>query len=144
MIIHQVMLEDWGIRHPREFQIRAVHSLAFQRDRILYLIAKTGSGKSAVPLTDGSLCNGITLTMVPLVGLGSDQVSKSTKESNFIEAYHLDEQHMGTDAQVLSKRLLALNEREAKCVSNFLYVSPQSLQHGISGTSYWLPYQVGI
>jgi superfamily II DNA helicase RecQ len=129
MIIRQVMLDDWGIRHPREFQIRAVHSLAFQRDRILYLIAKTGSGKSAVPLTVGSLCNGITLTMVPLVGLGSDQVSKSTKESNFIEAYHLDE-HMGTDAQVLTKRLLALNEREAKCVSIFLYVSPQSLQQG--------------
>ena len=89
-IIRQVMLDDWGIRHPREFQIRAVASLAFQRDRLLFLIAKTGSGKSAVPLAVGALQSGITLTMVPLVGLGSDQVSKSTNEANFIEAYHLD------------------------------------------------------
>jgi len=128
-IIRQVMLDDWGIRHPREFQIRAVASLAFQRDRLLFLIAKTGSGKSAVPLAVGALQSGITLTMVPLVGLGSDQVSKSTNEANFIEAYHLDE-HMGTDAQVLKNRLLSLNTREAEFVSIFLYASPQSLQPG--------------
>ena len=29
-IVRQIMLEDWGIRHPREFQIRTVDSLAFQ------------------------------------------------------------------------------------------------------------------
>jgi superfamily II DNA helicase RecQ len=98
-IIRQVMLEDWRIRHPRDFQIRAVSTLAFQRDRLQYLIAKTGSGKSAIPLAVGALQNGITLTMVPLVGLGSDQVSKSSNENNYIEAYHLDE-HMGIDAQV--------------------------------------------
>ena len=33
---------------------------------------------------------------------------------------------------MLSKRLLALTEQEAKCVSIFLYVSPQSLQPGTS------------
>ena len=86
-IIRQAMLDDWGIRYPRDFQIRAVAYLAFQRDRILYLIAKTGSGKSAVPLAVGALQNGITLTMVPLVGLGSDQVSKSTNNhiSDFVK-----------------------------------------------------------
>jgi superfamily II DNA helicase RecQ len=65
--------------------------------------------------------------MVPLVGLGSDQVSKSRNEANYIEAYHLDK-HMGVDAQVLRNRLLSLNPREAKFVSIFLYASPQSLQ----------------
>lgn len=123
------MLEDWGIRHPREFQIRAVHSLAFQRDRLQYLIAKTGSGKSVVLLAVGALQNGITLTIVLLVGLGSDQVSKSTNEPNFIKAYHLDE-HTGIDAQVLKDRLLSIHLQEVETVSIFLYVSPQSQQPG--------------
>ena len=80
------------------------------------MIAKTGSGKSpAVPITVGLLCNGITLTMVLLVGLDSDQVPKSTNEANFIEAHHLNK-HMGTDAPMLSKRLLALNKQEGKSV----------------------------
>ena len=46
MWIHQcTMKEDWGIQYPHEFQIRAIHHIAFQRDQILYLVAKTGSGK---------------------------------------------------------------------------------------------------
>ena len=37
------MKDDWGIQYPHEFQIRAIHHIAFQRDQILYLVAKTGS-----------------------------------------------------------------------------------------------------
>jgi len=55
MWIRQCMKENWGIQYPHEFQIRAIHHIAFQRDQILYLAAKTGSGKSAIPLTIGSL-----------------------------------------------------------------------------------------
>ncbi len=53
--ILQCMIEDLGIRYPHEFQICAVHSIAFHRDRLLYLIAKTGLGKSAIPLTIGAM-----------------------------------------------------------------------------------------
>jgi hypothetical protein len=77
--IRQCMLVDWGILSPHEWQIRAIHNVAFTRDQLIYLVAKTGSGKSAVPMTVGSLQMGVTLTMVPLVGLGSDQV-KSARE----------------------------------------------------------------
>ena len=45
MWIRQCMKDDWGIQYPHEFQIRAIHHIAFQRDQILYLVAKTGSGK---------------------------------------------------------------------------------------------------
>jgi hypothetical protein len=62
----------------------------------MYLIAKTGLGKLAVPLTVGSMQNNVTLTMVPLVGLGSDQVSKSTNKANMIKSYHLDEHRVST------------------------------------------------
>jgi hypothetical protein len=59
-----------------------------------------GLGKLAIPLTIASMQNGITLMIVTLVGLGSNQVSKSTNKANFIETYHLDD-HRGVNAQVL-------------------------------------------
>ena len=90
MWIRQCMKDDWGIQYPHEFQIRAIHHIAFQRDQILYIVAKTGSGKSTIPLTIGAFRTGVTLSMVPLVGLGSDQVNNSRNSTNLIEAYHLD------------------------------------------------------
>ena len=126
------MKEDWGIQYPHEFQIRAIHHIAFQRDQILYLVAKTGSGKSAIPLTIGSLQTGVTLSMVPLVGLGSDQVNNSRNSTNLIEAYHLDE-NRGVDGYALRRQLLSLHPRDANRVSIFLYASPQSLKEG----SFW-------
>ncbi len=67
--------------------------------------------------------------MVPLVGLGSDQVNKCSNDVNYIEGYHLDK-HRGSDARLLRDRLILLNEDEAEYVSVFLYPSPQSLQVG--------------
>ena len=104
-----MLWDDWGIQFPHDWQIRAIHVIAFSRDTSTFLIAKTGSGKSAVPLTVGSLLTGITLTMVPLVGLGSDQVNKCSNDVNYIEGYHLDE-HRGSDARLLRDRLISLNE----------------------------------
>ena len=127
--IRLVLWDEWGIHSPHEWQIHAIHDIAFSNDTSTFLIAKTGSGKSAVPLTVGSLLTGVTLTMVPLVGLGSDQVNKCSNDSNFIEGYHLDE-HRGVDAQRLTKRLLSLTPTEAEYTSIFLYASPQSLQVG--------------
>ncbi len=85
------MKDDWGINFPHKFQVRAINNIAFHCGRLVYIIAKMGSGKSAITLTVGSLQTGITLTMVPLAGLGSDQVNSAQNGDNFIEAYHLDE-----------------------------------------------------
>jgi hypothetical protein len=74
--IRTAMLDNWGIQFPHEWQIRAISDIVFSCDTTTFLIAKTGSGKSAIPLTVGSLLTGVTLTMVPLVGLGSNQVKK--------------------------------------------------------------------
>jgi superfamily II DNA helicase RecQ len=94
---------------------------------MVYVCAKTRSGKLAIPLTAGSLLSRVIITLVSLVGLGSDQVSKSTHDGSFIEAYHVNE-HRGPDATLLKKRLLSITAMEAKHVSIFLYMSPQSLQ----------------
>ena len=56
--------------------------------------------------------------MVPLVGLGSDQVNNSRNLTNLIEAYHLDE-NLGVDGYALRCRLLSLHHREANRVSIF-------------------------
>jgi superfamily II DNA helicase RecQ len=123
------MLVDWGIRYPHDWQICAIHNVAFGCDWLVYLVAKTGSGKSAVPMTVGSLQMGVTLTMVPLVGLGSDQVNKCQSKEREIEGYHLDE-NRGEDGILLRSRLLALTDRDANSLSIFLYASPQSLSVG--------------
>ncbi len=67
--------------------------------------------------------------MVPLVGLGSNQVNKCSNPDNFIEGYRLNELR-GTDSSLLRKRLLSLGEYEADNVAIFLYASPQSLDVG--------------
>jgi hypothetical protein len=41
-----------------------------------FIYATTGSGKSKILLTIGSLQTGVILLMVALIGLGSDQVAK--------------------------------------------------------------------
>ena len=94
------MHDDWGIDHPHEFQICAIHCAAFQWNESVYIIAKTGSGKSAIPLTVGTLLTGVIVTSVPLVGLQSNQVTKSCNAANCVEAYRVDK-HWGKDAQKL-------------------------------------------
>ena len=94
-----------GRRQPRDFQVVSINQGTFDDDTIMYLISKTGSGKSAVPLTIATLRRGVTVVMVPLLGLGSDQVKKSTQLEKGIKAYHVDE-HRGKDGRVLRSWLL--------------------------------------
>ena len=56
--------------------------------------------------------------MVLLVGLGSDQVTKSSNKINKIESYHLDE-HRAIVGQLLRNHLLSLNRNEASYVAIF-------------------------
>jgi hypothetical protein len=102
-----------------------IRLLFFRTDGLC--LCKNWLRKSAIPLTAGSLLLRVIITLVPLVGLGSDQVSKSTNVGSLIEAYHVDE-HRGPDATLLKKRLLSITDVEAEHVSIFLYMSPQSLQ----------------
>ncbi len=67
---------------------------------MLYIIAKTGSGKSTILLMVDTLLTGVVVTLVPLVGLERNQLTKSCNVANYIEAFHLDE-HRGKDAKKL-------------------------------------------
>ena len=66
--------------------------------------------------------------MVPLIGLGSDQVNKSFRLTHRVEGYHVDE-HKNGDFLLLLKRLLSmkiLGDGQTHS-SLILYCSPQSL-----------------
>ena len=116
------MHDNWGIDYPHKFQIDAIHPAAFHRNEMLYIIAKTGLGKSVIPLTVGTLLTGVVITLVPLIGLGSNQATKSCSVVSCVGAYHVDE-HRGKDAAKLRHRLDFMTEREAySCVSKGKFV----------------------
>ena len=66
----------------------------------MVLIRRTADGKLLVPLTVSALRGGVTLILVPLHGLGSDQVDKATVPEHGIEAYYINE-HKFDNAKAL-------------------------------------------
>jgi hypothetical protein len=50
-----MMAKVWDISSPRELQVEAVVRLVFETNPCLFLIRKTGEGKSAVVLTSSTL-----------------------------------------------------------------------------------------
>jgi superfamily II DNA helicase RecQ len=132
VLITHVMAKVWGITSPRYFQVEAIARLVFEPQTCIYLIRKTGEGKSAVVTTSSTLLRGITLVVVPLLGLGCDQVAKAQRRRYRVEAYHLDE-NRGEDQLALQRRLLSITNRQSQSI--ILFASPQSLKHGSS----WSP-----
>ena len=100
----------------------------------MHVIAKTGFGKSVIPLAIASLRHGVAVVEVPLIGLGSDQVAKAVFIDNNIEAYHVDE-HKFADAALLKQRLLSMTDEERKRLTVVLYLSPQCLSKDSQWTS---------
>ena len=87
VIIQQAIRDLYSINSPRDFQIEAINHLAFSDDASLIVIRRTVRG-------------GIALILVPLHGLGSDQVEKAAIEDKGVEAYYIDE-HRNTNAKML-------------------------------------------
>ena len=129
-IIKEAIADVYGFNDPRPFQIEAINHLAFEESSLV-LIRRTADGKSLVPLTVSALRGGVTLILVPLHGLGSDQVDKATVPEHGIEAYYIDE-HKFDNAKALEERLNAYSEEEAEENSILLFASPNSLREGSS------------
>ena len=93
---------------------------------MMYLIRKTGEGKSEVLKGMATLMKGVTLSLVPLLGLGSDQSQKAS-ETEFIgfEAHHIDE-YRDEMAADLMKDLEKYSSEHMTSI--LLFVSPQTLQ----------------
>ena len=76
--------------------------------------------------------------MVPLIGLGSDQVAKAMFIKANAEAYHIDE-HKYDDAKLLRHhlRLRGMPDIERDKVAVALYLSPRALTKELQ----WLYWQ---
>ena len=127
-LIKEAIKDVYGFDQPRPFQIEAVHHLALEESSLV-LIRRTADGKSLVPLTVSLLRGGVTLTLVPLHGLGSDQVDKASVPEHGIEAYYLDKHKFGNATKV-EKRLYAYTNEEAEHNNILLFASPNALREG--------------
>ena len=111
-VINRAIIDLYSIDTPRPFQIKAINHLAFSDNASLIVIRRTTDGKSLIPLATSVLRGGIALILVPLHGLGSDQVEKAAIEDKGVEAYYIDK-HRNTNAKSLHKRLSAFTTAEA-------------------------------
>ena len=89
-IIKEAIADVYGFKDLRPFQIEAINHLVFEESSLV-LIRRTADRESLVPFTVSILRGGVTLILVPLDGLGSDQVEEATVPEHGIEAYYIDE-----------------------------------------------------
>eukprot|EP00956_Cyclotella_meneghiniana_P023787 scaffold46927_cov56-Cyclotella_meneghiniana.AAC.1 len=121
--ISKMLLDVWGIE-ARPYQVRAIFFLAFVKVGMMYLVRKTGEGKSLVLIGTATILRGVTVCLVPLLGLGSSQASSSQSKPHRVESYHVDE-YRDYDYKVLKERLDVYSSAERSSI--ILYISPQNL-----------------
>ena len=109
-IIRKLLAKELGVEHPRQFQIDAIFHLVFRKVGMMYLICKTGEGKSLVMMGTAVALRGVTVVMGPLQGLGTDQANKSKRIERGIESYHADE-FRDADRAKLDLRLRSFSKR---------------------------------
>ncbi len=80
----------------------------------------------AVITTLLTLLGGITLVVVPLLGLGCDQVAKAQRRCFRVEAYLLNK-NRGEDQLAIPQRLLSITHWQSQSI--ILFASPQFLKH---------------
>ena len=97
----------------------------------MYLIHKTGEGKSLVMLAMALQLRQVTVVMGPLHGLAADQVIKSKQLDKGVEAWHADE-FRDHRHRKLAHRMA--NFRSEDVV--LLFISPQALQDREEGSKY--------
>ena len=101
--------------------------MVFLTSQIIYLIRKMGEGKSLIITITLAVNQGITIVIVPLIGLGIDQVNKAINLDQSIEVYHVDE-NCGDDFLSLTDCLLSIEKRDIRPGPLIvLYCLPQSL-----------------
>ncbi len=130
----------WGCNSPRQYQIEAIFQLVYTKIDMMYLIRKTGDGKSLVLQGTASILKGITIVMVPLIGLGSDQAQKCNivgDDNLCVESYHLDE-FKNNNALELRERLHEYTCEEKTAI--IVFVSPQQL----AKHSLWRPVLMSL
>ena len=100
LAIRKELETTWGCVTPRPYQIESIFHLVYHKVDMVYLIRKTGEGKSLVLQGMASMLKGVMISVVPLLGLGSDQQEKCHLSSGAVESYHLDK-FLGSHSKLL-------------------------------------------
>ena len=108
----------------------AVFQISYCNIEVMYIICKYGEGKYLILYGIVTVLRGITVCVVPLIGLGSDQVFKSRRKSVGHESYHADEFRPIDCAKLV--QLLETHSPD-NVSSIIIYISPQNLH----STSKW-------
>ena len=85
-----MLSQTFGTSEPRQYQVDSIFHLAYRKIDLMYLIRKTGEGKSLVLQGLAAARRGITVVLGPLHGLGTDQATKTKRIDKGIEGWHLD------------------------------------------------------
>jgi len=80
-IISIAISSVYGITTHRDFQIEAINCCASNNNAFIVIIRRTSDGKSLFLLPVALLRNGVMIILVPLHGLGSDQMEKANLAS---------------------------------------------------------------
>ena len=131
-VIKEAMLIEWGIETLRPFQFEGTRYLTDRGEepRCLLVDVGTGGGKTAIMHGAATLLCGITLIMIPLQSLASDQMSKVQDKKDF-NAINLDDIKQESEARHVARQLLGLKNLELDASSELpqvlIFASPQSL-----------------
>ena len=81
--------------HTSGSPLVALQSSLFSRTKQTLVLRPTGGGKSLVRDVCSFICDGVSLTIMPLLSLGTDQTEKISSRANCamqpVLAFHLDE-----------------------------------------------------
>ena len=119
--ITQMFVAELSI-DPRPIQTLGIFLLAFMHLTTL-LVSGTGTGKTAIMHGTALLLRGITLVIVPLTGLGSQQKDRANSTCNKIKSFHLDT----IKNQDRQERVSQYCQNNHATKSIILFVSPQTL-----------------
>ena len=135
--IRAMLTEAWNIQEPKEWQLQAIFAMTYGLDRAfrrLLLVRRTGDGKSLVIYGLATLLRGVTIVMVPILALGSDQVSSVWSMANplaAVYAEHLDSIRERDDVVSMARFLKSLRCEDKYTQSIVLWVGPDTLNHDV-------------
>ena len=81
---------------------------------------------------------GVTIVLVPLVGLSCDQVENAGVPAHNVKAYHVDK-FRGANTALLKEKILLMNEKDMSFVSIIFIMGPSLLSYFLRvGKGGWL------
>lgn len=135
-IVKHAMQSFWNISNPSDIQINVTSNLLIMNmNKIppnpILMVQPTGSGKSLIPLTFGTIAKGVVLVIENTLSLASDQCNRIKRVNQFqghaVSSIHLNNIRTTSQKQSISKYLSEIKPTTNTTI--FLYSSPDLIHH---------------